>query len=86
MPANLFTYGTYGCKNCFEPRQASHPSPDFYLAEGRKSHPEQQSSQLTGKWQKGGNTEPSDVDEDRELHQLMEDIKSYIRSIDIGKL
>ena len=86
MPANLFTYGTYGCKICFEPMRASRLSPDFYLAEGRKSHLEQQSSQLTGNWQKGGNTEPSDVDEDRELHQLMEDVKSYIRSIDIGKL
>ena len=86
MQENLFTYRTFRYKFYLEPMQANHLSPDFYLAEGRQSHSEPESSQLTGNWQKRENTESRDVDEEHELHQLMEDIKSYIRSIDIGNL
>ena len=58
----------------------------FYLAEEKQSHLEPQSSQLTDNWQKRQNTEQSDANEDLELHNLMEDIKRYIRSIDISNL
>lgn len=86
MVANLYEYGALSREICLDPMQSSPLSPDFHLAEGRPSHSEPQSPQLTGNWQKRENTEGSDVDEDGELHQLMEDIKRYIRSIDIGNL
>ena len=83
MTANLSEYGAFSHELCLDPMQSSPWSPGFQLSEGRTSRSE---PQLTGNWQKGENTESSDVEEDRELHQLMEDIKSYIRSIDIGNL
>ncbi len=83
MPTNLSEYGAFSHAVCIDSMQSGPLSPDFHLAEGRPNHSE---PQLTGNWQKRENTERSDVDEDRELHQLMEDIKSYIRSIDIGNL
>jgi hypothetical protein len=86
MPTNLSEYGAFSHAVCLDSMQSGPLSPDFHLAEGRPSHSEPQSPQLTGNWQKREHTERSDVDEDRELHQLMEDIKSYIRSIDIGSL
>ena len=86
MTANLSEYGAFSHEACLDVMQAIPWSPEFQLAEGRTSHSEPQSPQLTGNRQKRENTERSDVDEDRELHQLMEDIKSYIRSIDIGNL
>ena len=86
MSANLSEYGAFSHEVCLDPMQSSPLSPDFHLAEGRPGHSEPQSPQLTGNWHKRENTERSDVDEDRELHQLMEDIKRYIRSIDIGNL
>ena len=86
MPASLYEYGASSYEACLDPMQSSPLSPDFHLTEGSASHSEPQSSQLTGNWQKRENTESSEVDEDRKLHQLMEDIKSYIRSIDIGNL
>ena len=58
----------------------------FYLAEEEPSHSEPQSPQLTNNWQKRENTEQSDANEDLELHELMEDIKRYIRSIDVSNL
>jgi len=44
------------------------------------------SPELTGNWKKRENTEHRDIEEDLEIHELMEDIKRYIRSIDITSL
>jgi hypothetical protein len=41
---------------------------------------------LAGTWEKRENTEQNDTDEDLRLNDLMEDIKRYIRSIDVGNL
>ncbi|NIQ87916.1 MAG: hypothetical protein GWN93_02025 [Deltaproteobacteria bacterium] len=49
-------------------------------------HAESRSPQLTGNWQKRENTDHSEVEEDVRLHELMEDIKRYIRSIDVNTL
>lgn len=86
MVSNLREYGAFSNEVNLDPVQSSALSPDFHLAEGGQSHSEPQSPQLTGNWERRENTEPSDFDEDRDLHQLMEDIKSYIRSIDIANL
>ncbi len=69
-----------------EPMQLRPLTHGFHLAGEKKSHSETESPQLTGNWQKQENTEHSDADEDVQLHELMEDIKRYIRSIDISSL
>jgi hypothetical protein len=58
----------------------------FNLASETPRHSESQSPELANSWDKHENTNSSDSDEDIELHQLMEDIKRYIRSIDISNL
>ena len=61
-------------------------SPEFHLAEETAGHSDSQSPRLTGNWQKRENTEHSITEDDVKLHRLMEDIKRYIRSIDISNL
>jgi len=58
----------------------------FHLTREAAAQSDSRSPQLTGKWQEGENTEHSDTEGDVRLHELMEDIKRYIRSIDIGDL
>jgi hypothetical protein len=41
---------------------------------------------LAGNWNKRENSDHSDVEEDVRLHEVMEDIKRYIRSIDVNTL
>ena len=84
MPANLSEYGVLRHDVCLDPVQSDPLSPHFHLAGGSHSGP--RSPQVTGNWQKRENTERPEADEDLELHRLMEDIKRYIRSIDIGNL
>jgi hypothetical protein len=68
------------------PMQSSPLAHGFNLASDTHSHSQSQSSELASTWDSQENTKPVDTDEDPELHQLMEDIKRYIRSIDIGNL
>ena len=64
-------------------KQSSPFSHGFHLAgEGVESSP----AELTNTWDKRENGEQSDTDEDLRLNDLMEDIKRYIRSIDVGNL
>jgi hypothetical protein len=58
----------------------------FHLNGETISHSESTSPKLTRSWEDQENKKPGDTDEDVELHQLMEDIKRYIRSIDISDL
>lgn len=58
----------------------------FYLATDKASHAESRSPQLAGNLHRSENTDHSDVEEDIRLHELMEDIKRYIRSIDVNAL
>ena len=58
----------------------------FNLASESQSYSESQSPELASTWDKHENTKPVDTDEDHELYQLMEDVKRYIRSIDISNL
>lgn len=84
MPANLSAYGVLSRDVCLDPVQSSPLSPPLHLAGG--SHSDPQSAQVNSNWQKRENTKRSEADEDLELHRLMEDVKRYIRSIDIGNL
>ena len=58
----------------------------FHLIGETAAQPDTQSPRLTGDWQKRENTEHSDTEDDVKLHELMEDIKRYIRSIDVSNL
>ena len=68
------------------PIETSSFSYGFNLASESQSYSESQSPELASTWYNHENTKPVDTDEDHELHQLMEDIKRYIRSIDISNL
>jgi len=70
----------------FNPMRSSPLSHGFHLAREKVGHSESQSPQLTGNWHKREDTDHSDVEEDVRLHELMEDIKRYIRSIDVNSL
>jgi len=67
-------------------RQSSPFAHGFHLASQTPSHSESQAPELASTWENNENTKAADTDEDIELHQLMEDIKRYIRSIDIRNL
>ena len=86
MPENLQAYKELKNGVLLNSMQTTPLSHVFYLAEEKQSHSEPQSPQLTDIWQKRKDTEQSDANEDLELHKLMEDIKRYIRSIDISNL
>jgi hypothetical protein len=58
----------------------------FHLNSETISHSESTSPKLTRSWEDHENKKAGDTDEDVELHQLMEDVKRYIRSIDISNL
>jgi len=58
----------------------------FYLSSETTGHSESKSSELTNTWEEYENKKRGDNDEDLELHRLMEDIKRYIRSIDVSNL
>jgi hypothetical protein len=86
MPAIIQKNGVLILDLLVNPMQSRPLSHSFHLAGEKASHSESQSPQLTGNWRKRENTEHSDADEDVQLHKLMEDIKRYIRSIDISNL
>ena len=68
------------------PTESKPLSPEFNLAEETAGHSDSQSPRLTGNWQKRENTEHSDSEDDIKLHELMEAVKRYIRSIDVSNL
>jgi hypothetical protein len=86
MPSNLFRYGTPMHELIFNPMRFSPLSHGFHVAREKVGHSESRSPQLAGNWHKRENTDHSDVEEDVRLHELMEDIKRYIRSIDVNTL
>jgi hypothetical protein len=70
----------------FDPMGTSPLSHGFHLATEKTGTAGSRSSQLAGDWHKRENTEHSDVEEDVRLHELMENIKRYIRNIDVSAL
>ena len=86
MPAILQRYNIEIIEMLLNPLQSSPFAHGFNLASEGQSHSESQSPELASTWDNHENTKSGDTDEDVELHQLMEDIKRYIRSIDISNL
>jgi hypothetical protein len=68
------------------PVQSNPFAQGFHLNSETISHSESKSPKLTRSWEDHENEKAGDIDEDVELHQLMEDVKRYIRSIDISNL
>ena len=68
------------------PMESSPLNQSFHLAGESAGQTESQQPQLTGDWQRRENSEHRDAEEDIRLHELMEDIKRYIRNIDISDL
>ena len=58
----------------------------FFLARETTNQSESKSPELTSNWEDHENKKTANGDEDLDLNQLMEDIKSYIRSIDVSNL
>ena len=56
------------------------------LLEEAPSQPDTRSQRLSENWQERKNTEHRDSEEEGNNHKLMEDVKRYIRSIDISNL
>ena len=86
MSVTLFRDGSQLPELLFSPMQSSPLSHGLHLAREKVGHSESRSPQLAGNWHKRENTDHSDGDEDVRLHELMEDIKRYIRSIDVNTL
>ena len=86
MSVTLFRDGSPMYEQFFTTMLASPLSHGFHLASEQVGHAEQRSPQLAGNWQKRENTDHGEVEEDVRLHELMEDIKRYIRSIDVNTL
>mgnify|MGYP001556467589 FL=1 len=86
MSVTLFRDGSQLHELLFSPMQSSPLSHGLHLAREKVGHSESRSPQLAGNWHKRENTDHSDREEDVRLHVLMEDIKRYIRSIDVNTL
>ncbi len=86
MPVTLSRDGPPRYELLFNPMRSSPLSHGFHLATEKVGHSESRSPQLAGNWHKRENIDHSDVEEDVRLHDLMEDIKRYIRSIDVNNL
>jgi len=86
MPLILEGYNREINEMLLNPIQSGPFAHGFNLASESQSHSESQSPELASTWDNHENTKPGDTDEDLELRQLMEDVKRYIRSIDISNL
>ncbi|UCG13007.1 MAG: hypothetical protein JSU72_00465 [Deltaproteobacteria bacterium] len=58
----------------------------YRLAEEKASRVESQPQQLGENWLERDDTERREAEENRHIHDLMENIKRYIRNIDINNL
>jgi len=86
MSVTLFRDGPSMHELLLNPTRSSPLSHGFHLAAENVGHSESRSPQLAGNWHKRENTDHSEMEEDVRLHNLMEDIKRYIRSIDVNTL
>jgi hypothetical protein len=86
MSVSLFRDGSPIYELLFNPTRSSPLSHGFHVAVEKVDHSESRSPQLADNWHKRENTDHSEMEEDVRLHDLMEDIKRYIRSIDVNTL
>lgn len=86
MPAISSQKATRTLHLLLAPLGSGPPTHAFHPAGDTSGHTEPQPPQLSSSWEKQENTERHDTEEDTQLHELMEDIKRYIRNIDVGNL
>ena len=86
MTIVLERYSTATVRELLIPLQSNPFTHGFYPASETASHSESKSPELTSTWEEQENKKPASGDEEQEIRQLMEDIKRYIRSIDISNL
>jgi hypothetical protein len=86
MAVTLFRDKSSIYQQLFNPMRSSPLPHGFHLSREQVGHSESRSPQLAGNWNKRENSDHGDVEEEVRLHELMEDIKRYIRSIDVNTL
>jgi hypothetical protein len=86
MPEILLNRLALIVESLLNPPAAKPLSHGFHLLGETNGQSDSQLPQLTGNWQKQDNTEHSDTEDEVKLHEFMEDIKRYIRSIDVSNL
>ena len=86
MPAISNQNATRTLRPLLAPMESGPPTHAFHPGSDTSGHTESQPPQLPSSWENQENTERRDPEEDAELHELMEDIKRYIRNIDVGNL
>jgi hypothetical protein len=86
MTIVLERYSTATVRELLDPLQSTPFAPGFSLANETIRHSESKSPELASTWEERDNNKSGNGDDDLELRQLMEDIKRYIRSIDISNL
>jgi hypothetical protein len=86
MGITLESYGTATAKELLNPIQSTPLAHGFSLVNETVRHSESKSPELASTWEDHENEKPARGDEEHDLRQLMEDIKRYIRSIDISNL
>ncbi|MFP3870505.1 MAG: hypothetical protein ACLFVT_06455 [Syntrophobacteria bacterium] len=59
---------------------------DLYLAGESSGQTDSRPQQLSGNWTEQEDAKHHNQEEDPELEQLMENVKRYIRNIDVNKL
>ena len=86
MPANLQRTLPLITELLRAPAESKPLSQGFHMQRETAGQSDPKSTHLTDNWQKRENTEHSDIGDEVKLHELMEDVKRYIRSIDIRNL
>ncbi len=86
MPAILQVEVLPPTEMLHKPMESEPLSQGFHLPRETAGQSDSQSPRLPGNWQKRENTEHGDSEDDIKLHELMEDVKRYIRSIDVSNL
>jgi hypothetical protein len=86
MSVTLFRNTAPLYEQLFNPMRSSPLSHGLDLAREKVGQSESRSPQLAGNWHKRENSDHREVEEKFRLHELMEDIKRYIRSIDVNTL
>ncbi|MGD8372827.1 MAG: hypothetical protein PVG64_09345 [Syntrophobacterales bacterium] len=86
MQAILNEHTTMIFRLIFNPMESTPLTHTFHLGGQSASQTESQQPQLTDDWQKQENSEHRDAEEDIRLHELMENVKRYIRNIDVNNL
>ena len=73
-------------KVIFNPIESGPFSDGFQMSEGDRSQSESHPPKIHGTWREREEAEHHDAEKDIQLRQFMENVKRYIRNIDISSL